>query len=275
MIHKIQGNTKRSNELSHINTRSKGGEMLKAVAIIPSRYGSTRLPGKPLVDICGKPLVRHVYERAQRARRVSEVIVATDDQRVLETVKGFGGKAVLTSSLHRTGTDRVAEVARNMDADIVVNVQGDEPLIEPEMIDQAIEPLIKDPQVPMATLATRIGSSEELSDPNVVKVVVDQKGFALYFSRSQIPFVRNHSSLSFECCFLKHIGLYVYRLAFLRRFASMPQGPLERSEELEQLRALENGFRIAVVVTRFNSIGVDIPEDLERVRRIFERGCPE
>lgn len=246
---------------------------LKVVAIIPSRYGSTRLPGKPLLEIGGKPLIQHVYERTERAQRVSEVWVATDDRRIVEAVDRFGGKAILTSPAHRTGTDRVAEAARMLKANLVVNVQGDEPLIDPKMIDQAIGPLIENRNVPMSTIARKSTSIEELNDPNVVKVVVDLRGFALYFSRSPVPFVRDRGSAkSQDFYFLQHIGLYVYRPDFLQRLAQMEQTPLEKLEKLEQLRVLENGFRIAVVLTDCRSIGVDTQEDLQKVRKLMEKG---
>jgi 3-deoxy-manno-octulosonate cytidylyltransferase (CMP-KDO synthetase) len=246
---------------------------MKTVAIIPSRYGSIRLPGKPLLKIGGKPLIQHVYERAQRAQRVSEVWVATDDRRIVEAVEQFGGRALLTSPTHRTGTDRVAEATRTIKADLVVNVQGDEPLIDPQMIDQAIEPLTENPDIPMSTVAKRSTSIEELSDPNIVKVVVDQKGFALYFSRSPLPFVRDrHSADSQGFCFLQHIGLYVYRWDFLQRLAQLEQTPLEKLEKLEQLRVLENGFPIIVLVTDSWSIGVDTQDDLQKARETIEKG---
>ncbi len=246
---------------------------MKAVAIIPSRYGSTRLPGKPLLELGGKSLVQHVYERTQQARCISEVWVATDDRRIAEATERFGGKVLLTSPAHRTGTDRVAEAARTISADLIVNVQGDEPLIDPKVIDQAIAPFTKKPDLPMSTLAKTTASAKSLHDPNVVKVVVDRKGFALYFSRSPIPFVRDReTSNSQQFSFLEHIGLYVYRWDFLQKLARMEQSPLEKLEKLEQLRVLENGFPIAVVVTDSWSIGVDTEEDLQQARKIIEKG---
>ena len=244
---------------------------MNIVAIIPARYEAVRLPGKPLLDIDGRPVIQHVYLRAARATRISRVIVATDDRRIFDAVEGFGGEAVMTSPDHPSGTDRIAEVATGLDAEIIVNVQGDEALIDPRMIDQAVEPLLGDAEIPMATVATRISGPEELNDPNVVKVVVDRRGLALYFSRCPIPFVRDgrpDSDTLTSQHFLHHIGLYVYRRDFLLRFAELSPTPLERIEKLEQLRALENGYRIAVTETPYSSIGVDTPEDLARVRRI-------
>lgn len=237
-------------------------------AIIPARYASTRLPGKPLLDISGKPMVQHVYERAQRAELVNRVIVATDDRRIFDAVERFGGKAVMTSESHKSGTDRLAEVAKGLDSDIIVNIQGDEPLIEPGMIDEAIRPLMEDGSIVMGSLKAEIRDETELNNPNVVKVVVDRNDFALYFSRYPIPYIRDDSPLSLLTGRFKHIGLYVYRREFLLEYAGMPQTPLEEAEKLEQLRALENGYRIKVPTTRYQSIGVDTEEDLERVRRL-------
>lgn len=237
-------------------------------AIIPARYASTRLPGKPLLDISGKPMVQHVYERAKKAELVSRVIVATDDRRIFDAVERFGGRAVMTSESHKSGTDRLAEVAKGLDSDMIVNIQGDEPLIEPGMIDDAIRPLMEDGSIVMGSLKAEIRDETELNNPNVVKVVVDRNDFALYFSRYPIPYIRDDSPLSLLTGRFKHIGLYVYRRDFLLEYAGMPQTPLEEAEKLEQLRALENGYRIKVPTTRYQSIGVDTEEDLERVRRL-------
>ncbi len=249
------------------------------IAVIPARYGSTRFPGKALALIKDKPMIQWVYERAQRSRLVNRVVVATDDERILQAVSAFGGEAVMTSPEHPTGTDRIAEVAEKLDCDIVVNVQGDEPLIHPEMIDQAISPLRDDASIPMSTLCKKIDNREEAFDPNVVKVVFDGKGFALYFSRAPIPWDRDHWSgknpftePALARPMYKHIGLYVYRRDFLLRYAKMPQTPLEASEKLEQLRALESGCRIMTVVTKHESFGVDIPGDLSKIlNRLKER----
>jgi 3-deoxy-manno-octulosonate cytidylyltransferase (CMP-KDO synthetase) len=239
-------------------------------SIIPARYASTRLPGKPLLDIAGKPMILHVYERARKAKFVNRVMVATDDMRIFNAVKGFDGDAVMTSQSHESGTDRLAEVAEGLKSDIIVNVQGDEPLIEPEMIDEAIRPLIDNGSIVMGSLKAEIRDEAELNNPNVVKVVVDKNDFALYFSRYPIPFVRDGSRFTAHGSrHFKHIGLYVYRRDFLLKYAKMPQTPLEMAEKLEQLRVLENGYRIKVPTTRYQTLGVDTEEDLERVRRFF------
>ncbi len=238
-------------------------------AFIPARYGSTRLEGKPLADINGKPMVQWVYERAKEARLVSEAAVATDDERIFNAVRSFGGRAVMTSPFHRSGTDRIAEAVKGTKADIVVNIQGDEPLIDPKSIDDAIRPLLDDPGIQLCTLKTRITDEEEYRDPNSVKVVTDKDGFALYFSRSPIPY--NKKPFKEAAPAYKHIGLYVYRREFLLKLSELNPTPLEEAEGLEQLRALENGFRIRVVETSYNPISVDTPEDLERVRAIFAR----
>ena len=245
---------------------------MRVAAIIPARYGSTRLPGKPLVDIGGKPMVWRVYEQASGASLVDETWVATDDKRVYDVVVGLGGKALMTSPDHPSGTDRLAEAAGSVQADIYVNVQGDEPLIPPGLIDEAIRPLIDDPSLNMATAARETSDPAEIADPGVVKVVLDEKGFALYFSRAPIPFQRDIWGGPFyitggSC--LKHIGLYAYRRDFLLRYAKMrPTGP-EQAEKLEQLRALGHGERIRVAVTNYESFGVDTREDLEKVRMLI------
>jgi len=239
---------------------------MKIVGIIPARYSATRLPGKPLADICGKPLIQYVYEQARKSKLLEDVIVATDDERILEAVEKFGGKAVMTSPTHPSGTDRCAEVARKIDCDFVINIQGDEPLIPPEVIDKVAEALMEsDEEIPMTSAAT-LANKEERENSNVVKVVTDQKGIALYFSRSPIPFYRNPVAPT-----LRHIGIYGYRKDFLLKFVSLPQTPLEKTESLEQLRALENGFRIKIVLVDYSPVGVDTPEDLERVRKLL--GC--
>ena len=242
------------------------------IAIIPARYGSTRFPGKALADIKGKPMIQWVYERTKRSKLINRVIVATDDDRILTAVQSFGGEAMMTSSHHATGTDRIAEVAKSLDCGIVVNVQGDEPLIQPAMIDEAIAPLAHDASIPMGTLCRKIEDREEAFDPNVVKVVFDKNGFALYFSRAPIPWDRDcwagkssWEELSLEGPLYKHIGLYVYRRAFLLEYAHLPQTALEAAEKLEQLRALEHGYRIKTVVTEYESFGVDIPADLSKI----------
>ena len=244
---------------------------MEIVAVIPARYGAVRLPGKPLLDLGGKPLIQHTYERASRAQNVGRVIVATDDARIFEAVRAFGGEAIMTSSEHPTGTDRIAEVAADLECDFVVNVQGDEALIDPRMIEQVIEATTAHEDAVMGTAARPIQDLKRFRDPMVVKVVVSPQGFALYFSRSPIPFVRDASQEELASPdvlrhFLEHIGLYVYRRDFLLRFARMPQTSLEKLEQLEQLRALENGYKIAVVRTDYFSFGIDTPEDLEEAR---------
>ena len=246
---------------------------MNTVAIIPSRYFSTRLQGKPLIDIAGKPMVQRVYELAQKAQLVDQVIVATDDRRILETVIGFGGKAELTSSSHLSGTDRIAEVADQLACDIVVNLQGDEPLIEPGLIDEVIGLVVDNPNIYMASAKSPIRQIEELADTNVVKVVSDYDDYALYFSRSPIPYCSTKDADVPAPIGFKHIGLYVYRNEFLMKFVALKPSPLEKQERLEQLRALENGYRIKLVCTEYDSIGVDTSEDVELViKRINKLG---
>jgi 3-deoxy-manno-octulosonate cytidylyltransferase (CMP-KDO synthetase) len=241
---------------------------MQTAAIIPSRYASTRLPGKPLLDIAGKPMIQRVCEAAARAKLVDRVIVATDDQQIFDAVRRFGGEVVLTSPHHHSGTDRIAEVAEHLPCDIVVNLQGDEPLMDPGLIDQMVRAVRDNPDIHMASAQTPIRRSEDRSNPNIVKVVTDCSGFALYFSRSPIPccFSANES----ETLGFRHIGIYVYRKEFLMRLVGLDPSPLERLERLEQLRALENGYRIKLVTTGYDAPGVDTPEDLEKVRKKLE-----
>jgi len=237
---------------------------MKAIGIIPARYHSTRLDGKPLADICGLPMIRHVYENTKKSSTLDFVIVATDDERIREACESFGAMVQMTSTEHSTGTDRVAEVAKKIDTEIVVNIQGDEPFIKPGMIDEVVEPLIKDKDIPMCTLMHEIKEKEDFHNSAVVKVVTDRFGFALYFSRSLIPYPRvEKGHRAFE-----HIGLYSYRKDFLLTFSSLKPTTLEVSESLEQLRALENGYRIKVVMTKekYIPLSVDTPEDLEKAR---------
>jgi 3-deoxy-manno-octulosonate cytidylyltransferase (CMP-KDO synthetase) len=245
---------------------------MRITALIPARYASTRFHGKALADIMGKPMVQHVYERAARASLVSRVIVATDDERIASAVRSFGGEVEMTSPSHSTGTDRLAEVAARIDSDIIVNVQGDEPLIAPSMIDEVIRPLAEDDSIVMGTLKTRIRTLHDFLSPNVVKVITDQDGFALYFSRSPLPNFRDkwndlkdEAFASGKLLCYKHVGIYVYRRDFLRKFAQMRPTFLETAEKLEQLRALENGYKIKVAETKYVSIGVDTPSDLDKV----------
>ncbi len=239
---------------------------MRVVGVIPARYRSARLEGKPLAEIGGKPMIQHVYERSAESKLLSDLLVATDDERILDAVLGFGGKAVMTSPEHPSGTDRVAEAVEAIDAEVVVNIQGDEPFISPRALDQLVQPFTVDAGLEMSTLARRIENEADLTDPNVVKVVFDHHGSALYFSRSLIPFPRREE----EHRAYEHIGLYAYRKTFLLEYAKMPPTPLERTEALEQLRALENGRRIRVVVTEDHlGLSVDTPEDLERARALF------
>lgn len=249
---------------------------MRVTAIIPARYASTRFPGKPLAEILGKPMIQWVCERTAQAAHVNRVIVATDDERIATAVEAFGGEVAMTRADHPTGTDRLAEVAERIDTDLVVNVQGDEPLIDPKMIEQAVAPLRRNRGIPMGTLKCPLTSVEEFRSPNVVKVVTDRQGFALYFSRAPIPFPREQvdtlpEDLAGFTCY-KHIGLYVYRKDFLLTYPKLAVTPLENLEKLEQLRALEHGFRIRVAETALPSQGVDTPEDLERVVALLRSG---
>lgn len=236
-------------------------EKKTAIGIIPARYEASRFPGKPLFPIAGKPLVQHVYERVAAAKLITGVIVATDDERILAAVNAFGGKAVMTSKNHPTGTDRLAEVARGIDSDLVVNVQGDEPLMSPELVDRAIAHFGAIPDFKMGSAMTPISNEEDISNPNVVKAVVGRLGQALYFTRFPAPYRRKNTDVP---CY-QHIGFYVYDRKFLLEFAAMPPTPLETTESLEQLRALENGIRIDMIETDYRGIGVDAPEDVARI----------
>jgi 3-deoxy-manno-octulosonate cytidylyltransferase (CMP-KDO synthetase) len=240
---------------------------LKVVAIIPARFASTRFPGKPLADLDGRPLIEHVYRRVAASSAVQRVIVATDDLRIVDAVRRFGGDVRLTREDHPSATDRLAEVAAILNCDIVVNVQGDEPLIDPRAVSESVAPFSTDPSLQVTTLYRRLHDPSELSNPNVVKVVLDRAGFALYFSRSAIPFARDPGNGWPP--FYKHIGLYAYRRSALMVLASLEPTPLERAESLEQLRALEHGIRIKAIESLYDTIGVDTPEDLERVRRLI------
>lgn len=241
---------------------------MKSICVIPARYSSTRLPGKPLKDICGKPMVCRVWERASRAASVTEVIVATDDERILQAVNEHSGRAMMTRADHKTGTDRLAEVAEKFpNVEVVVNVQGDEPLIEPSLIDELVAAFVADKDLQMATVATELTDAEEMTNPNNVKVVLDKNDNALYFSRSLIPYPRNAG----KSPVFKHIGIYAYRRQFLIDYAKMTPTPLEQAESLEQLRALENGFRIRVIKSSCQFVGVDTEEDLKLVNEIYRR----
>ncbi|MBR1730659.1 MAG: 3-deoxy-manno-octulosonate cytidylyltransferase [Selenomonadaceae bacterium] len=241
---------------------------MKSICVIPARYSSTRLPGKPLKEICGVPMICIVYDRASQAKLIDKAIVATDDERIFKAVKDHGGEVMMTRADHPTGTDRLAEVANNFDnVDLIVNVQGDEPLIEPSLIDALISLFNDDENLQMATVATELKDIEEIKNPNNVKVVTDQNNYALYFSRSQIPYPRNAN----KSPFYKHIGIYAYRREFLLKYAKMSPTPLEQSESLEQLRALENGYKIKVLHSDNQFIGVDTEEDLKIVNEIYSK----
>ncbi|MFC1541306.1 3-deoxy-manno-octulosonate cytidylyltransferase [Candidatus Latescibacterota bacterium] len=240
--------------------------MTEVVAIIPARYGSTRFPGKVLADIHGKPLIRHVYERVSNSSTVSRVAVATDDERIARVVQEFGGEAVMTSSDHMSGTDRIIEASTVTGGDIIVNVQGDEPLIEPSVIDTVVEKLLNDEEIVCSTAAFPCSDRAVYTDPNAVKVIIDNKGRALYFSRAPIPFYRDSN---FENAYI-HVGIYCFRREFLEIFSGLSQSKLERYEKLEQLRIIENGYKIGVAVTEKGAIGVDTAEDLEKVRALMK-----
>lgn len=240
----------------------------EVLAVIPARYASVRFPGKPLAAIAGQPMIQRVVERVRQARRVSRVVVATEDERIKAAVEKLGGEAVMTRADHRTGTDRVAEVAAHIQAAIYVNVQGDEPLIDPGTIDAVVGEMQEDEAIQIGTPCTAILQPKDIMDPNVVKVVLDFDGNGLYFSRAPVPWVRD-SSVKIAVKHWKHIGLYAFRRDALLEFPTLPPGELERVEQLEQLRWLENGFRIRVVETDYDAVSVDVPADVERVERIL------
>ncbi|MDD5634145.1 MAG: 3-deoxy-manno-octulosonate cytidylyltransferase [Candidatus Omnitrophica bacterium] len=256
---------------------------MKIVAVIPARWESTRLKGKVLADINGKPMIQHIWERVKRTHEVDEVIVAVDKEKVYKAVKAFGGNAVYTSPEQPSGTDRIAEVANSTNADIFINVQGDEPLVHPLMVDELAQVIKYEHNVLMATLIKRIHKPEDIQNPNVVKCVVDRKGFALYFSRSPIPYVRRNAAPAGEqplqdpysdICerYFKHIGIYAYTKDFLFTITNLPKSTLEESEKLEQLRVLEHGYKIKTVETRYDTVSVDTQEDLDKVRGILALG---
>ena len=241
---------------------------MKILCVIPARYASTRLPGKPLKDVAGKPMICRVYDRASQAKTLSGVVVATDDERILRAVEDHGGRAMMTAKDHPTGTDRLAEVAEAYpDVDLIINVQGDEPLIEPSLIDELGRAFDGDAELQMATVMTPMEDEAEQKNPNNVKVVTDKNGYALYFSRSLLPYPRNDAGTPVY----KHIGIYAYRRDFLLAYAKMAPTPLERAESLEQLRALENGYKIKCIRTNARFVGVDTPEDLAKVNEIYRR----
>jgi len=242
---------------------------MKVVGVIPSRYSSTRLPGKPLKDICGKSMVQRVYERAKQSKLLDEVIVATDDKKIIEEVERFKGKSVMTSVDHPNGTSRIAEAVNDIDADLVINIQGDEPFIQYEMIDELIEALIKYKGKVMATLCYKLNDKNKYQDENVVKVVCDIYGNALYFSRSLIPYPRKETNYKVY----EHIGIYGYRYSFLQKFVKLEDTPLSKIESLEQLKVLEYGYKLFVIETKYdyNALSIDTQEDLEEARKIIEK----
>jgi 3-deoxy-manno-octulosonate cytidylyltransferase (CMP-KDO synthetase) len=240
------------------------------VIVIPARFGSTRLPGKPLVSLAGKPMIQRVYERAKMAVFAGRVIVATDDERIVKAVESFGGTARMTRADHRTGTERVAEVAAHEQGDVFVNVQGDEPLLDPVAVDTAVNALLEEPPAAISTVATPIKTPADIMDPNVVKTVLDFDNNGLYFSRAPIPWVRDTAS-KIQVRHLKHLGLYVFQRDALLEYPTLPQGELERIEQLEQLRWLENGWKIRVAEVAHDAVSVDIPEDIARVEKLLQK----
>ncbi len=238
------------------------------VGVIPARYGSSRFPGKVLAELAGKPMIQWVYEQASKSELLDQLFVAVDDERVQKVVEKFGGKAVMTKGEHQSGTDRIAEAVENIEANIIVNIQGDQPLLDPQMIDEAVKPFLDNPSVKMSTIKTKI-SKEDYQDPAVVKVVVDENDFALYFSRSLIPYPREKNEISVY----EHVGLYVYKKDFLLEISQLPQSFLEKIEMLEQLRVLEKGYKIKVVETKSEhaaGVSVDTPEDLAKVEKMIQ-----
>ena len=242
----------------------------QVVVVIPSRYAATRLPGKPLVSLAGKPMVQRVYEQAKLAQTVRRVLVATDDQRIVDAVQSFGGEVRMTRSDHRTGTERIAEVAAHEPGDVFVNVQGDEPLIDPVAIDTAVAALLEDPPAQISTVATPIRHVPDIMDPNVVKTVLDFDSNALYFSRAPVPWVRD-TQQKVHVKYWKHLGLYVFQRDALLEYPTLPQGELEKIEQLEQLRWLENGWKIRVAEVEHDAVSVDVPEDVARVEKLLQK----
>ncbi|MCM8765803.1 MAG: 3-deoxy-manno-octulosonate cytidylyltransferase [Candidatus Omnitrophica bacterium] len=236
---------------------------MKVIGVIPVRYKSTRFPGKALVKLKDRPIIQWVYENAKKAS-LDKVIIATDDERIFKTAQGFGAEVVMTSPKHRSGTERVAEVARGIKGEIFVNIQGDEPFLKPEMIDFLVNNFIPDRKADMGTLATYIKDKNDLESPDVVKVVFAKDGYALYFSRFPIPYLRDKNIKGVRGQWYKHLGIYAYRRNALFKFVKLPWGRLEKMESLEQLRALENGMRIKVIITKKDSLGIDNPQDLKK-----------
>lgn len=260
---------------------------MRAIGVIPARWQASRFEGKVLANLAGKPMIQHVWENAKKARSLDDLIVATDSEEVIKVVEGFGGKAVYTSKDQPTGTDRIAEVVNPIDVEVVVNIQGDEPFIHHSMIDGLANTLLENKKIPMATVIKKITQRKDLLNPNVVKVVIDKEGFALYFSRSPIPYVRgetkHHSIFDVHYWFLtnsfrpeievyyKHIGIYAYTKDFLFTYANLPESKLEVTEKLEQLRVIENGYKIKTILTEYDTVGVDTPEDLKKAEAMLEK----
>ena len=244
---------------------------MDVIGVIPARYSSTRFAAKVLADIYGKPMLQHVWERAKQSRMLDDLIIACDSEIILKCAIGFGAKAVLTSKEHVCGTDRISQVVNPLDVKIVINIQADEPLIHPMMIDSVARALLEDKMLNMATLMKKIDDVLELLDPNVVKVVVDKNNFALYFSRAPIPYLAPNAEID-QVTYYKHIGLYGYTKDFLFTYKNLPISNLEKTEKLEQLRVLAEGFKIKVIQTQFDTIGVDTPQDLERVKWQLKKG---
>jgi 3-deoxy-manno-octulosonate cytidylyltransferase (CMP-KDO synthetase) len=244
---------------------------MDVIGVIPARYQSTRFAGKVLADIMGKPMLQHVWERAKQSRMLDDLIIACDDEIILKAANKFGAKAIMTSREHSCGTDRISEVVNPLDVKVVINIQGDEPLIHPMMIDSIARALLEDPSVNMATISKKIDDSIQVFDPNVVKVVVDKNNFALYFSRAPIPFLSPNAEIE-QVIYYKHIGLYGYTKDFLFTYKNLPASSLEKTEKLEQLRVLSEGFKIKVIETTFETVGVDTPEDLEKVKERLQKG---
>lgn len=234
--------------------------------VIPARYAASRFPGKPLAQIAGKPMIQHVYEQSLRAKMVDRLLVATDDQRIFDAVQSFGGSVVMTRADHPSGTDRIAQAVQCVDCRYVLNIQGDEPLIDPDVIDAVAGALVDDESAVMATPIAPLTDEKDLHNPNIVKVVIDKNRYAMYFSRSHIPYVRDPAATP-EKKWYKHIGLYGFQKKFLLELVTYPQSPLEQMERLEQLRVLENGFRIKTVITNYCGIGVDTPDDLKEIEK--------
>ena len=245
--------------------KSKNGSVGKdlVLGVIPVRYNSSRLPGKPLIPVQGKPLIQRVYERASKSKLLDSLLVATDDQRIENKVKGFGGKVVLTSQKPRTGSDRVAEAVRNLNYDLILNIQGDEPFLKPQMLDQLINFMQKNKNVQMGTLAKKVKDKDFFKNPDRVKVVMDKNGNAIYFSRFSIPFQRKKEKINYY----EHIGIYAFRKKFLSKYSQLKQTPLEKSESLEQLRVLENGYRIKVLLTKYGSKSINSYVDLKGLKK--------